>query len=207
VHHETTTGRLNDVQSLGKLCRARKIGLLIDGVSSFGAELLDFSDASLKAVAAASPGVRDLIEPGIMRPGLFEEDEFDTVCMFQVLDHLPEPGAVLDQVRAVLPKGGVLLCMNHNVESLSARALGERSPIVDIEHCYLYSPRTMKLLFESNGFEVIDAGAATNTLSLRHLLHLLPIPTGLKPPAGRGRLGRVPLRLPIGNLYTIGQRM
>jgi SAM-dependent methyltransferase len=181
-------------------------GFMLEEARAQGYEQVRGVEPSLKAVAAASPGVRDLIEPGIMRPGLFEEDEFDTVCMFQVLDHLPEPGAVLDQVRAVLPKGGVLLCMNHNVESLSARALGERSPIVDIEHCYLYSPRTMKLLFESNGFEVIDSGAATNTLSLRHLLHLLPIPTGLKPRAAGGRLGRVRLRLPLGNLYTIGRR-
>jgi 2-aminoethylphosphonate-pyruvate transaminase len=38
VHHETTTGRLNDLSALGDLCRARGIGLLSDCVSSFGAE-------------------------------------------------------------------------------------------------------------------------------------------------------------------------
>jgi 2-aminoethylphosphonate-pyruvate transaminase len=54
VHHETTTGRLNDLQSLGELCRARDIGLLVDGVSSFGAEALDFTDTSLNAVAATA---------------------------------------------------------------------------------------------------------------------------------------------------------
>jgi 2-aminoethylphosphonate-pyruvate transaminase len=52
VHHETTSGRLNDLRSLGQLCRARGIGLLVDGVSSFGAEALDFTDSSLAAVAA-----------------------------------------------------------------------------------------------------------------------------------------------------------
>jgi 2-aminoethylphosphonate-pyruvate transaminase len=54
VHHETTTGRLNDLESLGALCRARGIGLLVDGVSSFGAESLDFTDSSLAAVAATA---------------------------------------------------------------------------------------------------------------------------------------------------------
>lgn len=181
-------------------------GFMLEEARAQGYEHVRGVEPSLKAVAAASPAVRDLIEAGIMRRGIFEEAEFDTVCMFQVLDHLPEPGAVLDQVRAAVSKGGVLLCLNHNVESLSARALGERSPIIDIEHCYLYSLRTMKLLFESNGFEVIDTGPVTNTLSLRHLLHLLPIPTGLKSPVG-GRLGQVQLRLPLGNLYTVGRRM
>jgi 2-aminoethylphosphonate-pyruvate transaminase len=54
VHHETTTGRLNDLKPLGELCRARGVKLLVDGVSSFGAEALDFSDTSLAAVAATA---------------------------------------------------------------------------------------------------------------------------------------------------------
>jgi 2-aminoethylphosphonate-pyruvate transaminase len=54
VHHETTTGRLNDLRPLGELCRDRRINLLVDGVSSFGAEALDFADSSLAAVAATA---------------------------------------------------------------------------------------------------------------------------------------------------------
>jgi 2-aminoethylphosphonate-pyruvate transaminase len=54
VHHETTTGRLNDLTPLGKICRARGVGLMVDGVSSFGAEALDFGDASLCAVAGTA---------------------------------------------------------------------------------------------------------------------------------------------------------
>lgn len=54
VHHETTTGRLNDLQGLGAICRARGLQLLVDGVSSFGAESLDFGDSSLAAVAATA---------------------------------------------------------------------------------------------------------------------------------------------------------
>jgi len=54
VHHETTTGRLNDLDSLSRLCRAHGVKLLIDGVSSFGAEAIDFADAALAAVAATA---------------------------------------------------------------------------------------------------------------------------------------------------------
>ncbi|HTV94733.1 MAG TPA: 2-aminoethylphosphonate aminotransferase [Steroidobacteraceae bacterium] len=54
VHHETTTGRLNDLRAVGELCRARGIGLMVDGVSSFGAEAIDFADASLDAVAGTA---------------------------------------------------------------------------------------------------------------------------------------------------------
>lgn len=54
VHHETTTGRLNDLKPLMKLCREKGLGLLVDAVSSFGAEDIDFSDESLHAVAATA---------------------------------------------------------------------------------------------------------------------------------------------------------
>lgn len=40
VHHETTTGRLNPLPSLAALCRRQGVGLLVDAVSSFGAEEL-----------------------------------------------------------------------------------------------------------------------------------------------------------------------
>jgi 2-aminoethylphosphonate-pyruvate transaminase len=54
VHHETTTGRLTKLDALADLCRTRGIRLLIDGVSSFGAEFIDFGDAALAAVAATA---------------------------------------------------------------------------------------------------------------------------------------------------------
>jgi 2-aminoethylphosphonate-pyruvate transaminase len=54
VHHETTTGRLNDLDALGTLCRDRDLALLLDGVSSFGAERIDPADWNLEAVAGTA---------------------------------------------------------------------------------------------------------------------------------------------------------
>jgi 2-aminoethylphosphonate-pyruvate transaminase len=54
VHHETTTGRLNDLGTLAGLCREYGAALLVDAVSSFGAEAIDFADPALSAVAATA---------------------------------------------------------------------------------------------------------------------------------------------------------
>ncbi len=54
IHHETTTGRLNDLDAIAALCRDRGVGLLVDGVSSFGAEAIPFDDPSIAAVAGAA---------------------------------------------------------------------------------------------------------------------------------------------------------
>ena len=54
VHHETTTGRLNDLRALASLCREQSAALLVDAVSSFGAEAIHFEDPALSAVAATA---------------------------------------------------------------------------------------------------------------------------------------------------------
>jgi 2-aminoethylphosphonate-pyruvate transaminase len=54
VHHETTTGRLNELAELGDLCREYGAYLLVDAVSSFGAEALDLDGYPIAACAATS---------------------------------------------------------------------------------------------------------------------------------------------------------
>lgn len=54
VHHETTTGRLNDLPALGALCRGHGVPLLLDAVSSFGGEEIDFAAWNLAACAATA---------------------------------------------------------------------------------------------------------------------------------------------------------
>ncbi|MGU7772094.1 2-aminoethylphosphonate aminotransferase [Burkholderia sp. MR1-5-21] len=54
IHHETTTGRLNDLGAIADVCRARGVKLLVDGVSSFGAEAIDFAGGNIDAVAATA---------------------------------------------------------------------------------------------------------------------------------------------------------
>ena len=164
-------------------------------------------EPGIAAVQNASPAVRGNIEAGIMRPGLFADARFDVVCLFQVLDHIPEPGELLDCCLKALRPGGALLVLNHNVDAVSARLLGENSPIVDIEHTFLYSGNTLTRLAESRGFKVVESGAALNTYSLNYLARLLPLPPALKQAALRilkcSRLGKLKLTVPLGNIYLI----
>jgi 2-aminoethylphosphonate-pyruvate transaminase len=54
VHHETTTGRLNNIDELAAMCREKNIAFLVDAVSSFGAEELRISDWQPQAIAATA---------------------------------------------------------------------------------------------------------------------------------------------------------
>jgi len=167
-------------------------------------------EPSRSAVDQAAPTVRDSIVCGLMAAGLFPPAQFDVICLFQVFDHVPDPGALLDACFAALRPGGMVLSINHNTAAVSARVLGERSPIVDIEHTYLYNPATMARIFSEHGFRIRDAGSVWNHYALRYLVRLLPLPAGLKQTAlgwlQRSAIGRLRLSVPLGNLYLVAQK-
>jgi SAM-dependent methyltransferase len=168
-------------------------------------------EPSQSAVEQASPLVRDSIHTDIMRPGLIAE-KVSAICMFQLFDHIPNPGEFLAVCADALQPGGLVLCFNHNAEAFSARILGERSPIIDIEHTFLYNPDTIRKLFEKNGYKVLEVGPAWNFVSLLSLIRLFPMPRDFKIKL-IAFLERIPgfnqIRLfaPIGNLYLIAQKM
>lgn len=54
VHHETTTGRLNDLRAIGAVCADHDTQMLVDAVSSFGAEAIDFQAVPIAAIAATA---------------------------------------------------------------------------------------------------------------------------------------------------------
>ena len=76
-------------------------------------------EPSQAAVAQAGPRVRPHIRCDILRPGLFAPGSFDVICMFQVFDHLPDPGALLPECLRLLKPEGRLLLLNHNISALS----------------------------------------------------------------------------------------
>jgi SAM-dependent methyltransferase len=167
-------------------------------------------EPSEDAIAKARVDVRPMIAQDVMRPGLFDPGSFDAVTMFQVLDHMPDPLGLLEECRQVLKPGGVAMAFNHNVTAWSARLLGSRSPIIDVEHTYLYSPRTIRLLFDRAGFEVVSVKPVRNTYSVSYLTRLLPLPDRHKARLlsllNGSKVGRLKATVPLGNLCLIARR-
>lgn len=167
-------------------------------------------EPSTSAVEKAKPETRPHIVCDVFRPGLFNAAQFDVICFFQTFDHLPDPRAALQEAYRILKPGGGALFINHNVEALSSRIMGEKSPIIDIEHTYLYSPKTMSRVVTLSGFRVLKVGSAVNAYPIEYLLHLLPIPRGIKKSVMSvfqlTGLLQVRLTLNLGNLYLIAQK-
>ncbi len=185
-------------------------GFLLQVALEIGFKWVCGVEPSSDAITRASDKIRDRIKNDSFRAGLYEENSFDLVAFFQTLDHIPDPNLFLKDVFRVLKPGGIVLALNHDVEALSATILGERSPIIDIEHTFLYNKRTMRQIFEKHGFRIVELESAFNVYPIGLWLRMLPIPRGLDSIIcdfffGVG-LGRIPLGINAGNIYLIGQR-
>lgn len=54
VHHETTTGLLNNVASIGAICKRNNIKMIVDAMSSFAAIPIDMDEMNIHYLAASS---------------------------------------------------------------------------------------------------------------------------------------------------------
>lgn len=98
-----------------------------------------------------------------VKTGLLEEQShakasFDCVTLFEVIEHLPAPLALLAECRRILKPAGVLLLSTGNAASWTARVLKGRWDYFRIDqdagHVSFFSPRSLALAAERAGFSV-----------------------------------------------------
>ena len=146
----------------------------------------------------------------VFGPSLLAESSASLVCFFQILDHVPNPVSFLRELYRALEPGGVAVCVTHDTKAFTAKILGERSPIFDIEHTYLFHRGNLKALFEKVGFGDVESFSVANRYALRYWAHLAPIPAVgkaflLKTIEGLG-LGDMQIRLHAGNFGLVAQK-
>jgi 2-polyprenyl-3-methyl-5-hydroxy-6-metoxy-1,4-benzoquinol methylase len=131
-------------------------------------------------VAAADPAIRKNITVDIFKKNQFPKHSFDVVCCFHTLDHLTDPALFAKESATILKPGGFVLVVVHDTQGLSVKLFGERSPIFDIEHIYLFSKKTISQLFETHGFETVSAANLVNTYPLSYWLRMAGVPKAVK---------------------------
>lgn len=156
-------------------------------------------EPSDEARGIAHPSVKDRIVGGLFRGrDSFRDRSFRAVCSFHTLDHVPDPSAFLQDCRDVLEPGGLVYVVTHDAKALQARVLGEKSPIIDVEHVYLFDKQTLPGLLEQSGFEVLRVGSLLNSYPLGYWLRMLKLPSP-KP------LSKVGFPIPAGNIYALAR--
>ncbi len=131
-------------------------------------------------VEKASKDLKSNIIIDILRPGLFKNNSFDIISCFHTLDHVVDPNSFLNEIHNLLKKEGRILFIVHNTDGLSVKLFGEKSPIFDIEHIYLFNKNTLKMIFQKNGYTSIEIFDVKNTYPMSYWLRMSPLPKLLK---------------------------
>lgn len=178
-------------------------GFFLEKAKELGYQEVYGVEPSSEAIERALPSIRRNILRGLFGPELFSANSFDVVCCFQTLDHIVDPNAFLRDCRYYLKDGGKILCITHNIDALAAKILGERCPMIDIEHIFLFNKSTLNTIFAHNGFTVSNVFDVANTYPLAYYFHLLPIFKHIKLSSS---LGNVRLTMKMGNIGIIATK-
>jgi SAM-dependent methyltransferase len=141
------TGRLLEVGSaVGYFLAAAKRG----GFAVVGIE----PAAELARTAGERFGVD--VRAGFVEDAELEPASVDAVCAWHVLEHIPDPLAVLRELHTVLKPGGILALEVPNAGSVEAERLGAAWPHWDpAHHVGHYTPVALRTLIERAGYEVL----------------------------------------------------
>lgn len=123
-------------------------------------------------VATAPPSLRDRIIVDVFKKHQFPGVSFDLICCFHTLDHVVNPLGLLRISFSLLNSGGVMMVVTHDTDGLSVKLFGERSPIFDIEHIYLFNKKTLSELFERAKFTVWKVHNLVNAYPLSYWVRM-----------------------------------
>jgi len=104
-----------------------------------------------------------------------KNERFDIITLFEVIEHTPQPGEVVDAACSHLKSGGSLIIGTDNFESEVVKVLGDRFPKwIPHQHISLFAPHSLRTLVNQvGGLQIVGARSFTPwELRARQIIYL-----------------------------------
>ena len=155
-------------------------GFFLEALKKRGINQVYGVEPSKKIVSEALKDLQKEIKVDIFKKNQFLKNSFDLVCCFHTLDHIVNVNEFISEIFSVLKKGGIALIVVHDTEGLSVKIFGEKSPIFDIEHIYLFNKKNLADLFRKHNFQTLKPLDLKNTYPLIYWLKMAHLPSKIK---------------------------
>ena len=151
------------------------------------------------------------IRPGGIFDQDYQEGTFDVITLWDVIEHTPNPQAVLKRCRDLLKPGGILVVNYPDIGSWIARILGRRWLFLTSVHLFYFDRRTMRLMLEKTGYTVDAVRPHVQRLELDYLLSRGSVLSSVLSSGGRALIRRLNLartQVPywLGQTFVVGRR-
>jgi SAM-dependent methyltransferase len=152
------------------------------GLETVGVE---YAEASASQARTLLQGRAEIVTGDIDSAGL-PDASFDYCVFADVIEHVRDPAAFIEQVWRVLKPGGMVFIATPSIDSPSARFMRENWMELKLEHLSYFNPHTLDQLLHRHHFADIQTGAGYKVLTLDYIRsHFDRYPVG-------GLLGLIP---------------
>jgi SAM-dependent methyltransferase len=148
---------------IAKIKRFKKGGSLLDVGCNVGLFLKvareeGYSVKGVELNQACAAYARDTFNFEIystpLESATLEDESFDVVTLFDVLEHVPDIHVLMSIITKILKKDGLLVVQSPNIHSLMAKLTGSKwSWLTPSDHLYHFSIQSLTMLLRSHSFD------------------------------------------------------
>jgi SAM-dependent methyltransferase len=160
--------RTRDIRHIAKLLsKANSDIRILDVGCSSGSAVFIANSLGLQAegIDPSAKAVNDGISRGLklhfgyLQDAAFDDNSFDAITLYEVIEHLSDPAALLKECARILRPDGILLVGTGNTDSWTRQVRKSKWDFFDMNeyegHISFFSPRSLGVLASRTGFNVV----------------------------------------------------
>ena len=149
-------------------------GFVLELAKNNGWKNLMGVEPSLKAIENANPNIKNNIFNGIFNVDNYQKDYFDIIFVAMLIEHIPDINKFLNDIYKLLKPGGTFITICHNESHFLSKLFKNKHPIVNDEHNYIFSPKTINKIYKKHHFKNIKVKNLKNYYSIGYWLKMMP---------------------------------